>query len=116
MEDPVSSTFKKIFFYFLPVLLAILTFFISFEMNEFPWLWWGFIILLLLGSYLLDKSKIWGVIPGVLLGVYVILDDFRPPRVGPTILWIGVVLIIYYVIAGIVVSVYNIKNKKKATD
>lgn len=111
MKDPIASAFSKILYYFLPVFFATLTFFISFEMREFPWLWWGFILLLFLGSYLLDKGKIWGIIPGFLLSIYVILDDFKPPRVGPTVAWIGIVLIIYYVICGICVF---IKNRKEA--
>ena len=112
MKDPIASTFSKILYYFLPVFFATLTFFIGFEIREFPWLWWGYILLLFFGSRLLDKGKIWGIIPGVLLGIYVILDDFKPPRVvGPTVAWIGIVLIIYYVICGIHVF---IKKRKVA--
>lgn len=66
---------------------------------------------LLASDYLLEKGKIWGIIPGILFGIYTILDDLKPPRVGPTVAWIGIVLIIYYVICGICVF---IKNRKAA--
>jgi len=112
MKDPIASTFSKILYYFLPVFFATLTFFISFAEREFPWLWWGYILFLFFGSHLLDKGKILGMVPGILLGIYVILDDLKPPRVGPTVAWIGIVLIIYYLICGIHVFIRKRKAAK----
>ena len=111
MKDPIASTFRKILYFFLPVILAILTFFIGFEMKEFPWIWWGFIAILFLGSYFLDKGKVFGMIPGILLGICVILDDFKPPRVGPSVRWIGIALIVFYLICGFFVLFQKRKNK-----
>ena len=52
------------------------------------------------------------MVPGILLGIYVILDDLKPPRVGPTVAWIGIVLIIYYLICGIHVFIRKRKAAK----
>ena len=117
MKKTIILILSKLPRYIPATLMLLLVFFLLSISDEFSFK--PFVILylpLLASDYFLDNGKSLGAIPGILFGIYSILDDLKPPRVGPSTFEIGVVLIIYYVIAGIVVSVYNIKNKKKATD
>ncbi len=98
----------------LMLLLVIFLLSISSEFSLKPFLM--LYLPLFLSDFLLDKGKVWGSIPGILFGIYCIIDDLKPPRVGPSTFDIGVILIIYYVIAGIVVLISKIKEKRKTAD
>ena len=112
MKKTIILILSKLPRYIPSTLMLLLVFFLLSISDEFSLK--PFVILylpLLASDYFLDNGKSLGAIPGILFGIYSILDDLKPPRVGPSTFEIGVVLIIYYTICGICVF---IKNKKAA--
>lgn len=113
MKKKITLILSKLPRYIPSTLMLLLVFFLLSISNEFSFK--PFVILylpLLASDYLLEKGKIWGMIPGILFGIYSIFDDLKPPRVGPSTFDIGVALIIYYVICGICVLIKNRKAVK----
>ncbi len=117
MKKTITLILSKLPRYIPSTLMLLLVLFLLSISSEFSLKPFFMLYLpLFLSDFLLDKGKVWGSIPGILFGIYSIIDDLKPPRVGPSTFDIGVILIIYYVIAGTVVLISNIKKKKRSMD
>lgn len=100
---------------FVPSLaMAVLVIFLCISFRELPFKPFAMLVLpLFLSDFLLYKGKVWGIIPGILFGIYTIIDHFQPPRVGPSTVEIGILLIVYYIALGISVLIKNRKKNKR---
>ncbi len=125
---------KKIFY--IPAILAGIAFCYFWIMTGFfGFEWFVLILMLCLSGWFLRKGKIWGGIPGILVGIRVMLWGIEElphrmnmgnagPRIEPTwensqwyiwhteIAW-GIYIVLFFVFCVFYVLIKNIKTKRR---
>ncbi len=114
MKSRIAYVISKLPHYVPSTAMLLLIIFLCVSLGEYSFKPLVILYLPLLASdYFLDNGKSLGAVPGILFGIYSILDDLKPPRVGPSTFEIGVALIIYYAVCGIRMFIKNRKTAKK---
>ena len=105
-------------YYFPPVVLAVTIIFLcilSWSLSILPFVF--FILPLFLSSFLLEKGNIFGIIPAIALGIYIIIEDLKQqPRIGPSFPELGVIIIIYYLICAFCALRIKLKQEGKTNE
>lgn len=101
---------KKIF-YFIPAIFFCFFYGIAFLIWELELLAYIFCALLILSGIILCYNKWWGVIPGIIMGIWLMVLDLQANYPKIIIQWpLGLIVVIYFILCGLLL--YRKKNRR----
>lgn len=102
---------RKLYFFIPAIFSTVFTVVIGLLIGGAVPLWYAWVLLMWGSGILLSKGAVWGSILGILPGIHIIYMSTQYTGQVINELPIGLVLVVYYLICGIVVW----KQKKRAT-